>query len=223
MNAEVIPFIVHRPSFIASEEFVMRRRVVVTGIGCVTPVGNDVETMWKALLRGDTGIGRTTIFDASNFPTKISAEVKGFDLASVGEDPEKWKYQARHTRFAVGAAKQAVRDSGLEDSRIDPTRFGVYLGSGEGPQDFDRFTKMMLAAMPAGEGFDVAKFTQVGLEVLHPIAELSRAEHAAGHMAAALHAGPNVNASPGAASSQAVGEAKFRRGDAVMLPAVRTA
>ena len=201
----------------------MRRRVVVTGIGCVTPVGNDVETMWKALLRGDTGIGRTTIFDASNFPTKISAEVKGFDLASVGEDPEKWKYQARHTRFAVGAAKQAVRDSGLEDSRIDPTRFGVYLGSGEGPQDFDRFTKMMLAAMPAGEGFDVAKFTQVGLEVLHPIAELEQEPNMpAGHMAALFNAqGPNVNCLTAcAASSQAVGEAveMIRRGDAdVML------
>src|SRR5688500_9432561 len=162
-----------------------RRRVVVTGIGCVTPVGNDVETMWKALLSGGTGIGKTTIFDASNFPTKISAEVKNYDLRDVGEDPEKWKYQARHTKFAVGAAKQAVRDAGLDDGRNDPTRFGIYLGSGEGPQDFGRFTQMMLAAMEKGAGFDTARFTQVGLEVLHPIAELEQEPNMpAGHLAA---------------------------------------
>jgi len=199
-----------------------RRRVVVTGIGCVTPVGNDVETMWQSLLRGDSGIGRTSIFDASNFPTKISAEVKNFDLRSVGEDPENWKHQARHTRFAVGAAKQAVRDAGIEDTRIDPTRFGVYLGSGEGPQDFDRFTKMMLAAMGDDGSFDVAKFTKTGLEVLHPIAELEQEPNMpAGHMAALFNAqGPNVNCLTAcAASSQAVGEAveMIRRGDADLM------
>lgn len=202
----------------------MRRRVVVTGMGCVTPVGNDVESMWATLKRGGSGIGRTTIFDASNFPTKISAEVKNFDVSQVGEDPEDWKYQSRHTRFAVGAAKQAVKSAGLEDGRVDPTRFGVYLGSGEGPQDFGRFTKMMLAAMKNGDGgFDVAEFTRVGLEVLHPIAELEQEPNMpAGHMAALFNAqGPNVNCLTAcAASSQAVGEAVeiIRRGDAdVML------
>lgn len=201
----------------------MRRRVVVTGMGCVTPVGHSVEEMWATLKRSGSGIGRTTIFDASNFPTKISAEVKNFDVSEVGEDPEHWKNQARHTRFAVGAAKQAVKDAGLEDGRLDPTRFGVYLGSGEGPQDFNRFTKMMLAGMKNGNGFDVAEFTRVGLEVLHPIAELEQEPNMpAGHMAALFNAqGPNVNCLTAcAASSQAVGEAVelIRRGDVdVML------
>ena len=201
----------------------MRRRVVVTGMGCVTPVGNDVETMWASLRRGGTGIGKTTIFDAANFPTKISAEVKNFDVSQVGEKPEDWQHQARHTRFAVGAAKQAVKASGLQDGKVDPTRFGVYLGSGEGPQDFDRFTKMMLAAMKNGKDFDVAEFTRVGLEVLHPIAELEQEPNMpAGHMAALFNAqGPNINCLTAcAASSQAVGEAAeiIRRGDAdVML------
>ena len=201
----------------------MRPRVVVTGIGCVTPVGNDVETMWKALERGASGIGRTTIFDAANFPTKISAEVKNFCVGDVGEDPEKWKYQARHTKFAVGAAKQAYRDAGLTDAGLDPTRFGVYLGSGEGPQDFGRFTQMMLAAMEKPGVFDTGRFTQVGMEVLHPIAELEQEPNMpAGHLAALFNAqGPNVNCLTAcAASSQAVGEAAemIRRGDAdVML------
>ena len=59
----------------------------------------------------------------------------------MGENPDDWKYQGRHTHFAVGAAKKAVADSGILESPLDPTRFGVYTGSGEGQQDFDRFTR----------------------------------------------------------------------------------
>ena len=63
----------------------MRRRVVVTGIGCVTPLGAAVETVWSRLLAGESGVGYITRFDASNFPTKISAEVRDWDLSDVGE------------------------------------------------------------------------------------------------------------------------------------------
>ena len=114
----------------------MRRRVVITGIGWVTPLGAEIEPVWKRLLAGESGVGRTTRFDASNFPTKISAEVRDWDLSDVGEDPADWKHQGRHTHFAVGAAKKAMADSGIESDRLDPTRFGVYTGSGEGQQDF---------------------------------------------------------------------------------------
>ena len=86
----------------------MRRRVVITGTGCINPLGNDVETMWSALREGKSGVGLTTIFDASKFPTKISAEIKGFDIAQTGEDPAVRKHRARHTKFACGAAKQAA-------------------------------------------------------------------------------------------------------------------
>jgi len=113
----------------------MRRRVVVTGIGCVTPLGAEIETFWRRILNGESGVGYTTLFDAANFPTRISAEVRNWDLSDAGENPEDWKYQGRHTRFAVGAAKKAMADSGLDLERVDPTRFGVYLGSGEGQQD----------------------------------------------------------------------------------------
>ena len=118
-----------------------RRSVVVTGIGCVTPLGWEVETVWKRLLAAESGVGKISLFDASNFPTKIAAEVRDWDLSDVGEDPEKWRYQGRHTHFAVGAAKKAVADAGIMDSSLDPLRFGIYTGSGEGQQDFFRFTR----------------------------------------------------------------------------------
>jgi len=200
----------------------MKRRVVVTGIGMVTPMGADVETVWKRLLNGESGIGYISLFDASNFPTKISAEVRDWDLSDVGENPEDWKYQGRHTHFAVGAAKKAVADSGLDLNRIDPTRFGVYTGSGEGHQDFNRFTQMMVAAL-TDDGLDIGKFIKTGLEILHPTVELEQEPNMpAGHLASLFNAqGPNVNCLTAcAASSQAVGEAVeiIRRGEAdVML------
>jgi 3-oxoacyl-[acyl-carrier-protein] synthase II len=199
----------------------MRRRVVVTGIGCVTPLGTDIDTLWRRLRNGESGIGRTTLFDASNFPTQISAEVRDWDVSAVGEDPERWRYQGRHTRFAVGAAKQAVTTSGLLDSPIDPTRFGVYLGSGEGQQDFARFTKMMLSAIE-GDRLDIAKFTETGLEILNPLSELEQEPNMpAGHLASMFNAqGPNLNCLTAcAASSQAVGEATeiIRRGEADLM------
>jgi len=199
----------------------MRRRVVVTGIGYVTPLGTEIETVWRRLLNGESGVGYITLFDASNFPTKISAEVRDWDLSDVGEDPKQWKYQGRHTHFAVGAAKKAVADSGIEDARFDPTRFGVYTGSGEGQQDFDRFTQMMVAGLE-GEDLDLARFTRTGMEILHPISELEQEPNMpAGHLASLFNAqGPNVNCLTAcAASSQAIGEAVefIRRGDADLM------
>ena len=199
----------------------MRRRVVVTGIGCVTPLGSDIETIWKRVLAGESGIGYISLFDASNFPTKIAAEVRDWDLSDVGEDPRRWEYQGRHTHFAVGAAKKAVADSGIEDSDLDPLRFGIYTGSGEGQQDFRRFTEMMVAAMD-GDELDMAKFTKKGLETLHPIAELEQEPNMpAAHLASLFNAqGPNVNCLTAcAASSQAIGEAVeiIRRGEADIM------
>ena len=201
----------------------MKRRVVITGVGLVTPLGADRESVWKRLLAGESGVGYTTLFDASNFPTKISAKVRNWDVSDVGEDPEDWKYQCRHTRFAVGAAKKAVGDAGLQDARVDPARFGVYTGSGEGPQDFGRFTDMIVAGLNGGPTLDVGRFFRRGLEVLNPISELEQEPNVpAAHLASLFNAqGPNVNCLTAcAASSQAIGEAVeiIRRGEAdVML------
>ena len=198
----------------------MRRRVVVTGIGWVTPLGWDIETVWRRLLAGESGVGRIQLFDASSFPTKIAAEVRDWDVSEVGEDPQQWKHQGRHTRFAVGAAKKAVADSGLLDSKIAPERFGVYTGCGEGQQDFLRFSEMMVGAIDKGSGsLDLAEFTRLGLEKLDPLAELEQEPNMpSGHLATLFDAqGPNMNCLTAcAASSQAIGEAVeiIRRGEA---------
>ncbi|KAA5547190.1 beta-ketoacyl-[acyl-carrier-protein] synthase family protein [Roseiconus nitratireducens] len=199
-----------------------RRRVVVTGIGMINPMGHDAATVWAGLQEGKSGVGYTTLFDASGFPTRISAEVKNWDLTDAGESAERSAKLGRHTKFAIGAAKQAMADSGVMDSISDPVRFGVYLGSGEGNQDFAVFSTMMTAALVDGE-YDASKFIAKGLELLDPAKELEQEPNMpAAHLATLFNAqGPNMNCLTAcAASSQAVGEATeiIRRGDAdVML------
>ena len=80
----------------------MKRRVVITGVGCVTPLGTSVDELRQNLLAGKSGVDHTTIFDARNFPTQISAEVRNWDVDKVGEDLKQWRHVGRHTRFAVG-------------------------------------------------------------------------------------------------------------------------
>ncbi len=200
-----------------------RRRVVITGIGVINPLGNDVETVWNQLKEGNSGVGYTTIFDASRFPTKISAEIKNWDITDTGEDSALWKNRGRHTRFAGGAAKQAMASSGVLDAIQDPRRFGVYMGSGEGNQDFLSFATMMAAGLGEEGDLDIVKFMNKGLEFLDPAFELEQEPNMpVGHMAAMFNAqGPNANCLTAcAASSQAIGEATeiIRRGEAdVML------
>lgn len=199
----------------------MRRRVVVTGIGCITPVGNDVKSMWRALLDGKSGVANITHFDATNFPTHFAAEVKDFDLGNFYEHPERFQHAGRNIRFAVGAAVQAVTDSGILDGELDPARMGVYLGAGEGQQDFLLFMNLVAQAQRDGE-LDLEKFTKSGLELLNPQAELEQEPNMpAGHLASLFNAqGPNLNCLTAcAASSQAIGEATeiIRRGDADLM------
>ena len=202
----------------------MRRRVVVTGMGLVTPLGTDLQTVWRHLLQGKSGVGNITLFDASSFPTKIAAEVRNWDVSDIGENPKNWQNQDRHTCFAVGAGTKAFRDSGLLSGRYDPTRFGVYTGAGEGRQDFDQFAEMMLAGIQAGEVFSTSRFIEKGLEILNPVKELEQEPNMpAAHLAALFDAqGPNVNCLTAcAASSQAIGEATeiIRRDEADLMMA----
>jgi len=108
-----------------------RRRVVVTGLGLISPVGNDVEESWSALVAGKSGIGPITQFDASTFPTRIAGEVKGFDPEKVMERKEV-RRNDRFIHLALAAADQAFRDSGLDMAREDPERVGAIVGSGLG-------------------------------------------------------------------------------------------
>src|SRR3954471_14829129 len=107
----------------------MRRRVVVTGIGMVTPLGHSPDETWRALQESKSGVDYISLFDASEFPTRIAGEVKNFSLAEFGEKESDWQYTGRNVRFAVGAAKTAMKDAGLRSGEnVDPERFGVYLG-----------------------------------------------------------------------------------------------
>ena len=107
------------------------KRVVVTGLGAVTPVGQDVLTMWNNLLAGVSGVGRITSFDPAAFTSQIAGEVKGFDPAAH-LSPKEIKRTERFVQFAIAASKQAVADAGLDVSKEDPFRAGVLIGSGMG-------------------------------------------------------------------------------------------
>lgn len=200
----------------------MRRRVVVTGIGCITPGGNDVNTLWESLREGRSHVDYITHFDAGNFPTKFAAEVKGFQFEDYVDDPERFADAGRNIRYSIGAATQAVGDSGIMDSELDPSRFGVYLGAGEGQQDFNLFMSLIAQAQEDGQ-VDLEEFTRGCLELLNPQYEMELEPNMpAGHLASLFNAqGPNLNCLTAcAASSQAIGEATeiIRRGDAdVML------
>lgn len=113
----------------------MSRRVVVTGTGVITPVGNDVQTYWKNLLDGVCGIDFITSIPTDDLPVKIAGEVKDFNPADYGIETPFARKQDKFTIYAVAAAWQAVQESGLdssEEENIDPFRYGVYVGSGIG-------------------------------------------------------------------------------------------
>ena len=110
----------------------MSRRVVVTGMGAITPVGNDVASTWRALLDGKSGAAPITHFDASKFPVRFACEVKGFDPLEYMEKKEA-KRADQFTQYAVAAARQAMTHAGLaEQNGQDPDRIGVIVGSGIG-------------------------------------------------------------------------------------------
>jgi len=108
-----------------------KRRVVMTGAGAVTPVGNTAEEFWASLLAGRSGIGPITRFDASQMPTRIAGEIKGFDPLKYIDKKDDRKFD-RFLKYAVACAVLAVEDAGLKTDRVDATRFGVLVGSGIG-------------------------------------------------------------------------------------------
>ena len=109
----------------------MDRRVVITGMGAITPIGNTADAFWQNAKQGVVGIDLITRFDTSNFKVKIAAEVKGFEPERYMERKDT-KRMELFSQFAMAAAKQAVDDSGLDVDRVDKGRFGVIVGSGIG-------------------------------------------------------------------------------------------
>lgn len=106
-------------------------RVVITGMGIVSPIGNDIKTFWDNLVNGVCGIAPITAYDTTDMPVKIAAEVKNFNTEDFGIDKGMARRSDRYCQFALAAAAQAMEDSGLE-GKIAPERLGVYVGSGIG-------------------------------------------------------------------------------------------
>ena len=109
----------------------MEKRVVITGLGAITPIGNNVDEFWKGIKEGKCGIDEITEFDASNFKVKLAGEVKGFNAEEHFEKREA-KRMDRFSQFAVVAAREAWKDSGLDKEKEDMYRVGVIVGSGIG-------------------------------------------------------------------------------------------
>jgi len=108
------------------------RRVVITGLGVVTPVGNDLETFWSALKDGKSGIGRITAFDISQYDCQIAGEVRNFDPKPFFKNPKDIRRTDRFVQLAMGAAKMSMQDSGIDLEKVNRDRFGTIISSGIG-------------------------------------------------------------------------------------------
>ncbi len=204
-------------------------RVVITGMGIVSPLGHDPQSVWEAILAGRSGAAHTTIFDASTFPTTFSAEVKGYDFRPHTRYPERHEGCSRSSGFAIGATVQACRQAGIDVESdapvdgIDRTRMGIYLGAGEGSIDNDAFFAAIIAAWDAEhQQMDWPAVTRTALEMMHPVRELQQEPNlGAAHVAMLTGArGPARSCLTAcAASTQAVGEAMMliRHGQADVM------
>ena len=206
-----------------------RRRVVITGMGWITPLGQDLEDVWKKLLAGESGIAPTTLFDARSFPTTFAAEVKNYALPENLAVSAKHQQIGRATGFALAAARQAWRQAGLplpgapEYARLDPYSIGMYMGSGEGSLDFDTYTRTALAAWEdQTHCVNMRIWGQRALKSFHPLGEIEQEPcMPLTHLSLEFNArGPALNCLTAcAASTQALGEAMeiIRHGDAQVM------
>jgi 3-oxoacyl-[acyl-carrier-protein] synthase II len=203
----------------------MRKRVVITGMGVITPLGHSARELFDAVIEGQNGVGPITLFDAHTFPTRFAAEVKDFDLGRYVDEPQRWADAGPNSRLAAAAARQALEDAGLFDNdTVDRTRCGVYMGTGEGVQDFHHVISLVgQHYQPAQRTLDRPAFIVGGLRDFNPAREFEQELHTTtAHLADYFRlGGPNYNCLTAcAAGSQAVGEAAelIRHGDAdVML------
>jgi 3-oxoacyl-[acyl-carrier-protein] synthase II len=192
-------------------------------MGWITPMGHSIEQVWQRLLKSESGISRTTIFDAGTFPTTISAEVKDYRLEEFIGDVGPHAAAGRNTQFALGACTQAWKAAKLDAGKLDLDRVGIYLGSGEGSLDFDAYTTAALSSWKdANHAIDSVKWAEVAFERMNVLRELEQEPNMPlSHLALLTGArGPAFNCLTAcAASTQAIGEATeiLRRGDADVM------
>ena len=201
-----------------------RRRVVVTGMGAITPLAHNVSDLYQSQIEGRSGIGPISHFDASTFPTKFAAQVKDFDISKFLPHAERWLHIGLNTRFGLVAAKEALEDAGLlNNPKIDPTTIGAYLGSGEGSHDFKHLVESCGQSVTEN-GFtaDPGTFFKYSRKCFNGQHEYEMEMNmTTGRIAEAYNLqGPNYTCQTAcAASSQAIGEATelIRHGDAEMM------
>ncbi|MGE5754768.1 MAG: beta-ketoacyl-[acyl-carrier-protein] synthase family protein [Planctomycetaceae bacterium] len=199
-------------------------RVVVTGIGVVSPNGIGRRAFSEAIVEGRSGVSYIEGFDTSGLAIKIAGQVKGFDVIPyLGEHKKSLKLMSRAVRFAVGAAAMAVEDAGLEVGKLDPSRFGVCMGTGITPVDIAELVGPIARGIKPDGSFDLGEFTMARAESIFPLWLLQHLPNMAAAHISILHRamGPNNTiVTACAAGTQAIGEA-FRliaRGDTdVML------
>ena len=207
----------------------MENRVVITGMGIVCPVGHDVESMWQALLGGASGMAKTTIFDASTFPSTFSAEVKDYDFTKFTKNPQLHACAGRGAQFAIGAAGQACRQASIETETdkpgdgIDRRRMGIYLGAGEGSVDNDHFFDAIASAWDNDKNqMDWSAWAKFAFGKMDAMVELEQEPNMPASHLAVLTGARGITRScltACAASTQAVGEAAMlvRRGKADIM------
>ena len=207
----------------------MTERVVITGMGIVCPLGNDVKTLWEAILAGKSGMAKTTIFDASTFPSTFDAEVKGYDFTKYTKHLNLHKYSGRGSAFAIGATAEACKQARIDIEASQPTdgidrnRLGIYLGAGEGSIDNDAFFTAIVEGWDAQKNqMDWNRWASVAFGRMSPFRELEQEPlMPAAHIAMLTGARGPVRSclTACAASTQAVGEAMMliRKGDADVI------
>jgi len=117
----------------------MKRKIVITGMGLVSPLGLNVKTTWENLIKGKSGVGYITLFDASTFPVQIAAEVKGFDESAIALPEGMEHFASRDTKLCVAAIREAMEDAGIHPDTLDPLRFGISLGANDETNTLSHF------------------------------------------------------------------------------------
>ena len=195
------------------------RRVVITGMGVLTPVGDTLESLFRAALLCESGVRPITRFDARTFPTTFAGEVRDFSLGSYVLDPSPWRDAGEASQFAAAAGTMAFLDAGLSGQSELRERMGVYLGTGEGKQDHSALLGICgHSYVPETRRLDDRLLSREALARYHPGREYEQELHTpSGRLASCLGlGGPNLACLTAcAAGTQAIGEAyeMIRAGD----------
>jgi 3-oxoacyl-[acyl-carrier-protein] synthase II len=189
-------------------------RVAVTGLGAVTPVGNDAETTWESLIAGRSGVGPITTFDAGTFPVRIGGMVRGFDVGPYLDDPRLRRQLSRAASFGVAAADEAMRHADARGA-YDPAECGIAMGASAGRPEEQELARVMAAFQRSG-GHDVIPQAPTSL--------LLRQQNVGSAMVASRWGlqGPMIGVSTAcSASTHAIGEAfrHIQEGDAKLMVA----